>query len=166
MALLHEILYQSEDLATVDFSKYVRRIVEHLFLSYGVDHRQIHLYTELDSVCLQLDDALPCALLISEVISNSLKHGFPNRREGEIHIRLRSETGSRVSLSLSDNGVGLPEQVDWTTTSSLGLRLVRVLAEQLHATLDVRSNGGTEVMLLFDARHRNTEAKGHANCGS
>lgn len=166
MALLHEILYQSEDFATVDFSKYVRRIVEHLFLSYGVDHRQIHLYTELDTVCLQLDDALPCALLISEVISNSLKHGFPERREGEIHIRLRSEIGPRVSLALSDNGVGLPQQVDWTTSRSLGLRLVRALAEQLHATLDVRSQGGTEVKLAFQARLQHNGAKGHANGAS
>lgn len=163
MALLHEILYQSEDLAMVDFSKYVRRIVEHLFRSYGIDHRQIRLHAELDSVCLELDDALPCALLISEVISNSLKHGFPNRREGDVCIELRSDIGNKVSIALSDNGVGLPEDVDWTTSRSLGLRLVRALAEQLRATLDVRSRGGTEVKLIFQARLKSGEAKGQAN---
>src|SRR3984885_13545473 len=108
MALLHEILYQSDNLAVVDFSKYVRRMVEYLFRSYGVDNRQIRLHTELDPVSLDLDDALPCALLISEVISNSLKHGFPEGRGGEISILLRGESGTTVSLVVSDDGVGLP----------------------------------------------------------
>ena len=139
MALLHEILYQSEDLATVDFSKYVRRMAEHLFRSYGVDNRQIRLLTELEPVGIELDDALPCALLISEVISNSLKHGFPERREGEVRIVLRSQSGTGVFLAISDNGVGLPANLDWKTSGSLGLRLVRALAEQLNASLDIRS---------------------------
>jgi len=166
MALLHEILYQSEDLAIVDFSKYVRRIVEHLFRSYGVDHRQIRLHAELDSVWLEMDDALPCALLISEVISNSLKHGFPDRRTGDVRVQLRSEIGNRVSLALSDNGVGFPRDTDWATSRSLGLRLVRALTEQLHATLDVHSREGTEVRVSFQARRKKagSEAKGHANC--
>lgn len=173
MALLHEILYQSEDLAVVDFSKYVRRIVEHLFLSYGVDH-QIRLHAELDAVCLELDDALPCALLISEIISNSLKHGFPELREGEVRILLRNEAAGGVSLVLADNGVGLPEQMDWPTSRSLGLRLVRALAEQLHARLEIRRHGGTEVRLAFVAKRKkapgqeqgHVAAKGQASCAS
>src|SRR6202020_1527584 len=88
MALLHELLYQSDDLAVVEFSKYIRRMVDHLFSSYGVDHRQIRLRPELDPVGLELDDALPCGLLISEVISNCLKHGFPKGRVGEVRIQL------------------------------------------------------------------------------
>jgi two-component sensor histidine kinase len=165
MALLHEILYQSEDLALVDFSKYVRRMVEYLFRSYGVNNRQIRLHTELDAVGIELDDALPCALLISEVISNSLKHGFPERREGDVRILLRSGPETTVSLVLSDNGVGLPRSLDWTTSRSLGLRLVRALAEQLHARLDIRSEGGTEVQLVFHAKSGNhpAEAKARAN---
>ncbi len=152
MALLHEILYQSEDLAVVDFSKYLRRMVDHLFRSYGVDNRQIRLHTALDPVGLELDDALPSGLLISEVVSNSLKHGFPEGRKGEVRIVLRRQSASIVSLVLSDNGVGLPEHLDWTRSRSLGLRLVRVLAQQLRANLDVRSQGGTEVSVVFTAR--------------
>jgi len=152
MALLHEILYQSEDLAVVDFSKYLRRMVDHLFRSYGVDNRQIRLHTALDAVGLELDDALPSGLLISEVVSNSLKHGFPEGRKGEVRIVLRRQSASIVSLVLSDNGVGLPEHLDWTKSRSLGLRLVRVLAQQLRANLDVRSQGGTEVSVVFTAR--------------
>lgn len=151
MALLHEILYQSEDLAVVDFSKYVRRVADHLFRSYTADSRQIRLRTELEPVGLELDDALPSGLLISEVISNSLKHGFPEGREGEIRIRLRRQSAATVALMLSDNGVGLPEGLDWTKSRSLGLRLVRALAEQLHANLEIRSQGGTEVKLVFTA---------------
>jgi two-component sensor histidine kinase len=151
MALLHEILYQSDDLAVVDFSKYLRRMVDHLFRSYGVDNRQIRLHTALDAVGLELDDALPSGLLISEVISNSLKHGFPEGRKGEVRIILRRESPTRVSLVVSDNGVGLPEHLDWTKSRSLGLRLVRVLAQQLRANLDIRSQGGTEVTLVFTA---------------
>jgi two-component sensor histidine kinase len=168
MALLHEILYQSEDLAMVDFSKYVRRMVEHLFRSYGVDNRQIRLRAELESVGIELDDALPCALLISEVISNSLKHGFPERRSGEVRILLRSQSETAVSLAMSDNGVGLPRGLDWTTSRSLGLRLVRALAEQLHGSLDIRSQGGTEVQLVFHAKGKNNtaEAKYHASGAS
>jgi two-component sensor histidine kinase len=151
MALLHEILYQSEDLAVVDFSKYLRRMVDHLFRSYGVDNRQIRLHTALEAVGLELDDALPSGLLISEVVSNSLKHGFPEGRQGEVRIILRRQSASLVSLVVSDNGVGFPKDLDWTKSRSLGLRLVRVLAQQLRAKLEIRSQGGTEVKLVFTA---------------
>jgi len=162
MALLHEILYQSEDLATVDFAKYVRRMVDHLFRSYGVDQRRIRLRTELDSVGLELDDALPCALLISEVISNSLKHAFPDGRDGEVAILWQRHQASTVSLLLSDNGVGFPSSVDWTTSRSLGLRLVRALAEQLRATLEIRSDTGTEVRLMFQTRRKAVQSEAHS----
>jgi two-component sensor histidine kinase len=158
MALLHELLYQSDDLAVVDFSKYLRRMVEQLFHSYGVDNRRIGLRTELDPVGLELDDALPCGLLISEVISNCLKHGFPDGRQGEVRISLRRQPPDMVALVLSDNGVGLPVNLDWTTSPSLGLRLARALAEQLGASLDIRSHagapGGTEVKLVFTPKHK------------
>lgn len=168
MALLHEILYQSEDLALVDFSRYIRRMVEHLFRSYGVDHRRIALRAELDAVALELDDALPCALLISEVVSNSLKHGFPDNREGEVRIVLRRQPGTGVSLSMADNGVGLPGGLDWASSRSLGLRLVRALSEQLHATLDIRSQDGTEVRLSFPSKQNGAApgAKSRATCAS
>jgi two-component sensor histidine kinase len=158
MALLHELLYQSDDLAVVDFSKYIRRVVDHLFLSFGVDHRRIRLLTELDAVGLELDDALPCGLLISEVISNCLKHGFPDGRKGDVSILLRCQSATMVELVLSDNGVGLPANLDWITSRSLGLRLVRALAQQLRANLNIRSEGGTQVNLVFAPRYRNNTA--------
>jgi two-component sensor histidine kinase len=167
MALLHEILYQSEDLATVDFSKYLLRMVDHLFRSYGVSSRQIRLHTELDAIGLELDDALPSGLLISEVISNALKHGFPDGREGEVRILLRRQSGGAVALVLSDSGVGFPAGLDWTTSRSLGLRLVRALAQQLRGSLDIRSHGGTEVRLVFTAKCKDHAREGqHAGSAS
>jgi len=165
MALLHEILYQSQDLALVDFSKYLLRMVDHLFRSYGVNNRQIRLQSDLDPIRIDLDDALPTGLLISEVISNSLKHGFPEGRRGEIRILLRHQPGAAVSLVLSDNGVGLPADLDWTTSRSLGLRLVRALADQLRASLDVRSQGGTEVKLVFTLRRKDNTAEATVTAG-
>jgi two-component sensor histidine kinase len=159
MALLHEILYQSEDLAVVDFPKYVLRMVDHLFRSYGVINRQVRLHTELDQIGLDLDDALPAGLLISEVISNSLKHGFPEGREGEVRIQLREQSAASVLLVLSDNGVGLPSGLDWTTSRSLGLRLVRALAQQLRANLQIQSQGGTEVRLVFAIRRQDNTSE-------
>jgi two-component sensor histidine kinase len=166
MALLHEILYQSDDLSLVDFSKYIRRMMDHLFRSYGAENRQIRLFTELDAVGLELDDALPCGLVISEIISNSLRHGFPENRAGEVRVILRRESPASVLLALSDNGVGLPENLDWSTTRSLGLRLVRALAEQLRARLDVRSQGGTEVKLLFTAKRKQDPLQSHSRASS
>jgi two-component sensor histidine kinase len=159
MSLLHEILYQSEDLASLDFCKYLLRMVDHLFGSYGVSNHQIRLHTELDPIRLELDDALPSGLLISEVLSNSLKHAFPDGREGEIRILLHCPSPTKVSLVLSDNGVGFPAGLDWATSRSLGLRLVRTLAQQLRASLEIRSSSGTEVRLIFTPKRRDNLAE-------
>ena len=165
MALLHEILYQSDDLARVDFPKYLRRMTDYLFRSYGVDSTQISLHTELEAVNLELDDALPCGLLSSEVISNSLKHGFPEGRQGVVRAVLRRENRGRVSLALSDDGVGLPDHLDWRTSASLGLRLVRALALQLSAELEVSTGSGTEVRLTFEAKQKESFANGKKSAG-
>jgi two-component sensor histidine kinase len=162
MALLHEILYRSDDLASLDFSTYLRRMVDQLFRSYAIDQRQIRIHPELDPVELELDDALPCGLLISEVITNSLKHAFPQGRVGEIRILLRRPSPATVSLAVSDNGAGLPDNLDWTTTRSLGLRLVRALALQLRGSLDIHSGGGAHVELLFTPRSKDKPHPAHS----
>jgi two-component sensor histidine kinase len=119
-----------------------------------VKDRQIGLRTELSELALELDDALPFGLLISEVVSNSLKHAFPQGRGGEVSVFLRQHSDKTISLILSDDGIGMPRELDWATTRSLGLRLVRALAQQLRGTLEIRSQGGTEVRLTFQVRHR------------
>ena len=149
MALLHEILYESDDLATVDFPKYVLRMLNQLFRSYGVDDKHVRLRSEFDALALDLDEALPLGLLINEVVSNSLKHAFPQGRNGEVYIGLRRQSNGDVALVLSDDGIGLPDDLDCMTSPSLGLRLVRTLAQQLRAKLDIRSPGGAEVSVTF-----------------
>ena len=151
MALLHESLYQSDNLSQIDFPEYIRQLAAHLFRSYGVGTERIQLHTELDRLYLTLDSAVPCGLIINELVSNCLKYAFPDGREGAIRIELRESADGVAKLVVADNGVGLRSDVDWENTRSLGLRLVRTLAQQLGAKIDVSSQHGTEVQLTFRA---------------
>jgi two-component sensor histidine kinase len=149
MAMLHETLYESGELAAVDFPKYILQMTNYLFRSYGVESERIRVHTDVEDVNLNLDAALPCGLLVNEVITNALKHAFPEGRGGEVRIVLRERLPGAAGLELSDDGVGLPEGLDWATSRSLGLRLIRELARQLSATLDIESARGTRVRLTF-----------------
>lgn len=151
MALLHESLYQSENLSQIDFPEYIRQLADHLFRSYGVAPDRIHLRTEMDSISLHMDAAVPCGLIINELVSNSLKYAFPEGRSGEIHIGLHGQPEGMARLLVADNGIGLKSDLDWTTTRTLGLRLVRSLAQQLGAQLEVKSKLGTQVQLVFSS---------------
>jgi len=151
MALLHETLYQSNNLSRIDFPEYIRQLAVHLFQSYGVASDRVHLQTDLDKLYLNLDAAVPCGLIINELVSNSLKYAFPQGREGEVRIELREQTDQMARLTVADNGIGLPDNINLETVRSLGLRLVRTLAEQLGAKIEVKSNAGTAVQLVFRA---------------
>jgi PAS domain S-box-containing protein len=149
MALLHESLYQSNNLSRVDFPEYIRQLASHLFHSYGVAPERIHLRTDLDALYLDLDAAVPCGLIINELVSNSLKYAFPDGRTGEVRIELRERSDGMARLVVADNGIGLRSDIDWVTARSLGLRLVRTLAEQLGAKIEIQTDAGTEVRLTF-----------------
>jgi two-component sensor histidine kinase len=150
MALIHEKLYRSEDFARVDFDGYLRGLARELFRSYGIDRSKIALKTEFGGVSLGLDNAVPCALIINELISNSLKHAFPEEREGEIEIAFHSTKGEDVELRVGDNGIGLPRDLDFRNTESLGLNLVTILAEnQLRGSIELDSTGGTKFLIRF-----------------
>jgi len=151
MALLHESLYQSHNLSQINFPEYIRQLAAHLFHSYGVAAERIHLQTDLDDLSLHLDAAVPCGLIINELISNSLKYAFPDGREGKIRIELRGISDGTTRLVVADNGVGLRADIDWVNTRSLGLRLVRTLAQQLGAQIEVNTGAGMEVRLAFAA---------------
>jgi len=151
MALLHEKLYQSHSLSRINFPEYIRDLAAHLFHSYGVAGERIHLRTGLDDLLLHLDEAMPCGLIINELVSNSLTYAFPDGREGEIRIELHVLSDGITRLVVADNGIGLKANVDWVNTQSLGLRLVRTLAEQLGAEIEVNSKDGMEVRLAFAA---------------
>jgi len=151
MALLHESLYQSNNLSRIDFPEYIRQLASHLFHSYGVAAERIHLRTDLEKLYLHLDAAVPCGLIINELVSNSLKYAFPDGRAGEVRIELHEHAEGLARLVVADNGIGLRSDIDWETARTLGLRLVRTLAEQLGAKIEVKSNDGTEVQLTFAA---------------
>ncbi len=151
MALLHESLYQSDSLSRVNFRDYVKQLSAYLFQSYGAHAKGTRLQMQLDELYLSMEAAVPCGLIINELLSNSFKYAFPDRAGGELRIVLRNEPDGQALLIVSDNGIGLPDNVDWTSTRSLGLRLVRSLAEQLDARLEMESRNGTEVRLTFRA---------------
>lgn len=149
MALIHEKLYQSEDIANVNCESYIKSLVEGLVRSYGTNTGNIALEIEVSDISLGIDAAIPCGLIVNELVSNALKHAFPDGRKGVIKIRLHS-IGDKVQLLVSDDGVGMPETVDFRTTESLGLRLVTILAEdQLNGEIHLDRQNGTAFSVIF-----------------
>lgn len=161
MALIHEKLYQSDDLSRVDFEEYVRSLAAYLFRSYQTESRVITLDVKVENVLLGVDTAIPCGLIINELVSNALKHAFLGRERGRIRIELRPDAGDpgRSILIVTDDGVGCPPGLDIRRTESLGLQLVTTLADQLGGTLTCRSEAGTEFTMAFPVekpRHART----------
>ena len=148
MAILHEILDESSSLAEIDFADYIQRLAAHLVRSYGASGR-IRTRLLLDPLSCHRDVALPCGLIVNEVLSNALKYAFPSGKAGEVQIELRREPGGGVHLLMADNGIGLPRGCDWQTSPTLGLRLVRTLARQIEANLQVNSSNGTAFSITF-----------------
>jgi len=150
MALVHESLYGSENLARIDFAAYAEALAEDIFLSYGVPSAPVHLKADLEPVSMSVDLALPCGLILNELISNSLRHGFPNGASGEIKLTLRNLPEGKCSLCVEDSGVGIPADLDVNTNNSLGLRLVRLFTQQIRGSFElVKSDPGTSARLQF-----------------
>ena len=149
MALVHEKLYQSRDMAKIDIHDYVRSLVGSLFQSYKTAGGSINLRIEVEHVSLGIDYAVSCGLIINELVSNCLKHAFPGGREGTIVIGLHPFE-DKIELVVRDDGVGLPEDVELDGVKSLGLRLVTILAEdQLDGEISLDRRGGTEFRIRF-----------------
>jgi two-component sensor histidine kinase len=153
MALIHEKLYQSESLARIDFYEYIRSLTNYLFLSYGAAVRAIRSRILVKDISLDVDKTIPCALIITELVSNSLKHAFPAGRRpkgaAEIRISMVLDTDNVFLLTVSDNGVGLPEGFEIEDSDSLGLKLVGALVGQLHGSLQIERVGGAEFTISF-----------------
>jgi two-component sensor histidine kinase len=158
MALIHETLYQARDLAHVDFAQYVRALAADLLQAYAVDTARITLQTQTQEVWLDIDTAIPCSLILNELVTNAVKHAFPDGRPGEIHLDLRAEPG-RTTLQVRDTGVGVPDGLDVRQAESLGWQLVGMLTEQLGGTIDLNRAEGTAVTLTFPCPH---DASTHA----
>ncbi len=149
MALIHEKLYKSKDLAKIDLKEYLRSLTTDLIQSYGEKVGRITFKVDAEDISLGIDTAIPCGLIINELISNALKYAFPDNRKGEIRVAFHRNKG-KVELIVADNGVGLPENINLESAESLGLRLVSILVrDQLHGTVHLERDGGTEFRIVF-----------------
>ncbi len=150
MALIHENLYRSKDLSNIDFNDYIKSLAKGLLLSYKMDTNKIALKINIETVFFAIETAIPCGLIINELISNSLKYAFPDGRVGEINISLRSLDKGERELIVSNDGVSFPKDLDFRNTESLGLRLVTNLVEnQLHGKIELNNSKGTEFQIRF-----------------
>lgn len=153
MALLHERLYRSRDLEKIDFEGYIRELAGDLFVSHGVDTERVALDIRVEDVALGIDTAIPCGLIINELVTNCLKHAFPGGRAGRLRISLRKTAGGEgFVLSVGDDGAGLPEGREAASSAALGLKLVGSLVEQLGGEMELRRDRGTEFVIRFRER--------------
>ncbi len=148
IALIHEKLYQSKDYARVPFSEYARSLVANVFEATGQSPNAVALQFSMEDLPLGVDKAIPCGLVLNELITNALKHAFPNGRRGIVRVDLRRDDGCLV-LTVADDGVGMPADFDHLTSSSLGMSLVHTLAEQLEGEVTIVRDGGTLFRVRF-----------------
>ncbi|WP_424357519.1 PAS domain S-box protein [Methanocella sp. MCL-LM] len=154
MALLHEKLYQSKDLSSIDFGEYVRGLISSAYRTYGANPGQISVEIQADDVRLGIDTAIPCGLIINELSTNAFKYAFPGDRQGRLTIRVSAEESGQVELIISDNGTGLPAGFDLDKVTTLGLQLVVSLVNQLEGEIEIKNEGGVTYRITFrEKRH-------------
>ena len=150
MALVHELLYLSEDLSSVDFKKYTYQLASQLISTYGLDPKIVNVKMNLEDAFLNIDEAIPCGLIMNELVSNCLKHAFQEGLGGEINISLYKELDNRYVLTVGDNGVGMPKDLDFKNTKTLGLQVVNTLVDQLDGHIELDRSGGTSFRISFE----------------
>lgn len=149
IAAIHQKLLRSDDLGRIDFGEYVHTLAESLFRSYGVDDQVIRLKIDIEELRFGIDTAIPCALIINELVTNALKHAFPERRTGEIGVRLRADGAEHYRLTVWDDGNVLPGNFDIHGGDSVGFQIVNALTEQLDGSLELATNGKTAFHIRF-----------------
>lgn len=147
MAMIHEKLYRTHNLAQINFEEYIQSLISGLFSSYGINPGIIKTKLNLKEVLLDIDTAIPCGLILNELVTNSLKHAFPEGRKGEINIILSQEGENMLKMIVGDNGIGFPEDIDFQNTDSLGLKLVNTLVNQLKGEIELERYNGTKFIL-------------------
>ena len=158
IALVHETLYQSSNLGTINLSQYVDALCGNLFRSYGNDMSQIQLQLDVSQTSLDLERAIPFGLVINELVSNALKYAFPAGRAGKVQVTFHTESAGQYTLRVADDGIGLPAGLDLTQLKSLGLQLVQDLIQQLSGTLTIAQGHNTEFCVSFPIRLTNQES--------
>ncbi len=150
MAFVHDKLYQQRAFHRIEFSSYLRLLASHLFHAYQADSRVIRLRVEAEEIHLNLNTAIPCGLIVNELVTNALKHAFSPDQSGEIIVGLSRTEGGRFLLTVKDNGRGLRPGLDLNHPTTLGLEIVKILVDQLGGSLEVSSAGGTEFRVIFE----------------
>jgi two-component sensor histidine kinase len=148
MALVHEKLYQSSDLASIDFSSYIERLVTNLFRSYSGNNGNVNLHMDIRDIFLNVDTAVPCGLIVNELVTNALKYAFPGARDGTVTVAMYRESED-IILEVSDDGVGMPSGFDIAKSESLGLQLVNMLVGQIDGTIITDLSKGTRYVIRF-----------------
>ncbi len=151
MALVHQKLYQSKDLSKINLQDYILDLIDLLMQSYGVSSEEISLKTDLEGVHVLIDTAIPCGLALNELITNTLKYAFPEKRKGEISVRLYREEGGTIQLQFSDNGIGVPELFDFRTQETLGLKtIMNIVEHQLQGKVHFENKQGVTCHIQFN----------------
>ncbi len=149
MALIHEALYKSGDLAHIDIAEYISRMTTHLLSIYREDLGEVDVRQEAEGIFLDINKAIPCGLVISELVSNSLKHAFPEKKKGQVLIKMTKNKRGKNTLIVKDNGIGFPEGLDFRKTETLGLQLVNDLVMQINGSIQIKKTEGTEFVVKF-----------------
>ncbi len=149
MALIHEKLYRSSDISVIEFYDYIKNLVDNLYITYGISIDRVKPVFEFRSIYLDIDTAIPCGLIINELISNCLKYAFPDLKKGIISINLIDKGNGDFLMTIKDTGVGIPEEIDFQNSTSLGLKLVKILSEQLGGKVDLIRKNGSEFRISF-----------------
>lgn len=149
MSFIHESLYQTKNFSSINFSEYIINLSNNLFHSYQIFDNFIELKFDIEQVELNLDQAIPCGLIVNEIITNAMKYAFVGKKEGQIFISIK-EKKETIELKIEDDGVGLPKGFNHEKTASLGLQLVVTLIEQLDGKLTLESKNGTKYLITFD----------------
>jgi two-component sensor histidine kinase len=150
MSLIHQKLYQTKDLAHIDFKEYIETVTTHLQHSYGILEDRVKIRIDVSNFVMSIDNAIPAGLIINELVSNSLKHAFPESRSGNIHISAAHDAfNNEYWLLIRDDGIGINEKIDLENSASFGLKLVYTLVKQLDGIIEIVSKGGSEFRIHF-----------------
>jgi len=149
MALIHQTIYQSKDFAAVNFAIFLDTLIPILFSSFNTDTKQVKVAVDAAEVRLPMNLAIPCGLIVNELVSNALKHAFPLGRKGEIRLKLASDGDRMILLEFCDDGIGIPEDIKVENPKSLGLRIITLLSLQLHGILTTERASPTRFTLRF-----------------
>jgi len=149
MAMLHDQLHRAKDFSNIGLGEYIRNLAASLFCSYAVNSADVGLRMDIEDIAVAVDTAIPCGLIVNELISNSLRHAFPHRRKGHVSLGLHARPGGWIELTIGDDGRGFPENAHPASTRSLGLWLVDLLADQIGAAVERSSSAGAQYRLVF-----------------